>query len=71
MTHSFRLSIYLDFTDSTDLHRKIHVSSVHPKIKIHFRQTVNLLTIALQLRVEGSNNLLSLLKKKKGKKNRI
>ena len=25
MTHSFRLSIYLDFTDSIDLYRKIHV----------------------------------------------
>ena len=43
MTHSFRLSIYLDFTD--------------------FMQTVNLLTTELQLRVEGSNNFLSLLKK--------
>ena len=25
MTHSFRLSIYLDFTDSTDFYRKIHL----------------------------------------------
>ena len=25
MTHSFRLSIYLDFTDSIDFYRKIHV----------------------------------------------
>ena len=25
MTHSFRLSIYLDFTDSIDLYRKIHL----------------------------------------------
>ena len=40
-------------------------SSVHPKMKTHFRQTVNLLTIELQLRVQGSNNLSS-LKKKKG-----
>ena len=30
-------------------------------------QTVNLLTIELQLRVEGSNNLLSLFKKKSEK----
>ena len=32
-----------------------------------FMQTVNLLTIELQLRVEGSNNLLSLFKKKSEK----
>ena len=31
-------------------------SSVHPKMKTDFMQTVNLLTIELQLRVEGSNN---------------
>ena len=36
-------------------------SSVHPKMKTDFRETLNLLTIELQLRVEGSNNLLSLL----------
>ena len=35
-------------------------SSVHPKLKTDFMQTVNMLTIELQLRVEGSNNLLSL-----------
>ena len=35
-------------------------SSVHPKMKNDFRETLNLLTIELQLRVEGSNNLLSL-----------
>ena len=38
-------------------------SYVHPKMKTDFMQTVNLLTIELQLRVEGSNNLLSLLEK--------
>ena len=38
-------------------------SSVHPKMKTDFMQTVNLLTIELQVRVEGSNNLLSLFKK--------
>ena len=32
--------------------------SVYPKMKTDFMQTVNLLTIELQLRVEGSNNLL-------------
>ena len=66
MTHSFRLSIYLDFTDSIDLYRKMHLSLlyIHWKMKTDFMQTVNLLTIELQLRVEGSNNLLSLLKKK-------
>ena len=31
-------------------------SSVHSKMKTDFMQTVNLLTIELQLRVEGSNN---------------
>ena len=39
MTHSFRLSIYLDFTDSIDFY------SVHPKMKNDFMQTVNLLSI--------------------------
>ena len=39
------------------------VTSVHPQMKTDFMQTVNLLTIELQLRVEGSNNLLSLLEK--------
>ena len=33
-------------------------------MKTDFMQTVNLLTIELQLRVEGSNNLLSLYFKK-------
>ena len=58
MTHSFRLSVYLDFyrfhrsiSESNDI-----FSSVHPKMKTGFMQTVNLLTIQLQLRVEGSNN---------------
>ena len=37
-------------------------SSVHPKMKTDFMQTVNLLTIELQLRVEGSNNYLVLKK---------
>ena len=37
-------------------------SSVHPKIKTDFMQTVNLLTIELQLRVEGSNNYHSFKK---------
>ena len=49
MTHSFRLSIYLDFIDF------IFCSS---KNDTDFMQTVNFLTIELQLRVEGSNNLL-------------
>ena len=37
-------------------------------MKIDFMQTVNLLTIELKLRVEGSNNLLSLFSKKKSLK---
>ena len=53
MTHSFRLSIYLDFTDFIDLYiGRCICSSVHPKMKTDFIQTVNLLTIELQLRVE-------------------
>ena len=42
-----------------DLSRYI-CSSVHSKMKTDFLQTVNLLTTELQMRVEGSNNLLSL-----------
>ena len=70
MTHSFRLSIYLDFTDSIDFIGRYICSSVpsYPQMKNDFMQTVNLLTIKLQLKVEGSNNLLSRLKKKKFKK---
>ena len=37
-----------------DLSRNIG-SSVHPKVKTEFMQTVNLLTIEWQLRVKGSN----------------
>ena len=70
MTHSFRLSIYLDFTDSIDFIGRYICSSVpsYPQMKNDFMQTVNLLTIKLQLKVEGSNNLLSRLKKKSLKK---
>ena len=35
-------------------------SSVHPTMKTDFIRTVNLLTMELQLRLEGSNNLLPL-----------
>ena len=43
MTHSFRLSMYLDFYQ---FHRFIsEETSVHQKIKTEFMQTVNLLTI--------------------------
>ena len=42
-----------------DLSRYI-CSSVHSKMKTDFLQTENLLTTELQMRVEGSNNLLSL-----------
>ena len=59
---TLRLSIYLDFTDSIDFTWRYICSSVpsHPKMKTDFMQTVNLLTIELQLKVEGSDNLLSL-----------
>ena len=48
---SFRPSIYLDFYR---FHR--YIESVHQKMKTEFMQTVNLFTIELQLRFEGSNN---------------
>ena len=59
---TLRLSIYLDFTDSIDFTWRYICSSVpsHPKMKTDFMQTVNLLTMELQLKVEGSDNLLSL-----------
>ena len=49
MTRSFRLSIYIG---------RYICSSVYeyPKMKTDYMQAVNLLTIELQLRVEGSNN---------------
>ena len=53
---SFIDSSTIDFTDFIDLYRKFICSSVHPKMKTDFMQTVNLLTIELQLRVERSNN---------------
>ena len=65
MTHSFRLSIYLDFTDFKFIGRYI-CSSVHPKMETDFMQTVNLLTI--ELRIEESNNLLSIFFEKSLKK---
>ena len=40
-------------------------------MKTDFMQTVNLLTMELQLKVEGSDNLLSLFKKKSSKKSYI
>ena len=55
-TQSFRLSIYLDFYRFIDLYRRYICLSVYPKMKTDFMQAVNLLTIELQLIVEGSNN---------------
>ena len=46
-------------------------TSVLLKMKTDFMLTVNLLTTELQLRVEGSSNVLSLKKKKKSLKNLI
>ena len=47
MTHSFRLSIYLDFYR---FHRFISEdTSVPPKTKIDYMQAANLLTTELQL----------------------
>ena len=63
MTHSYRLSIYLDFTDSIDFYCKINLT-VLPKKKTDFMQTVNLLTIELELGVKESNSLLSFFWKK-------
>ena len=61
MTHSFRLSIYLEFYR---FHRFISEdTSVHLKMKTDYMQTVNLLKIELHLRVEGSNNYHFFFKK--------
>ena len=54
MTNSFRSSIYLDFYR---FHRYISEhTSLYQELKTEFMQTVNVLTIELQLRVEGSNS---------------
>ena len=48
-------------TDSIDLYRKIHLFFCSSKNEhFFFMEIVNLLTAELQLRVEGSNNLLPL-----------
>ena len=46
MTHSFLLSVYLDFIDPIDL----YLFFCSSKMKTDFMQTVNLLTIKLQFR---------------------
>ena len=54
---------FVDFLEFYRFHRFISEDiSVHPKMKTDFMQTVNLSTIELQLRVEGSNNYLVLKK---------
>ena len=63
------LGSFIDLSRLYRFHRflledKLFCSSVHPKMKTYFMQTANLLTIELQLRVEGSNNLLSLFLKR-------
>ena len=60
------LSVEIDDTlvSFIDFSGRYICSSVHPKMKTDFMQTVNLLTIKLKLRVERSNNLLSFFKKK-------
>ena len=63
MTHSFLLSVYLDFIDPIDLYLFFSSS----KMKTDFMQTVNLLTIKLQFR--GIKQFIIIfLKKKKFKK---
>ena len=52
----YRLHRFLSETDIC--------SSVHPKMKTDFMQTVNLLTIELQVRFEGSNNFIITFQKK-------
>ena len=48
MTHSFRLSVYLDFLPISSIHIGRNICpSVHLKIKTEFMQTVNLLTIVV------------------------
>ena len=63
MTHSFLLSVYLDFINPIDLYLFFSSS----KMKTDFMQTVNLLTIKLQFR--GIKQFIIIfLKKKKFKK---
>ena len=49
---------FIDLSRFYPFHRFLFCSS--QQMKTDFMQTVNLLTIELQLKVEGSNNLLSL-----------
>ena len=51
---------FIDLSRFYRFHRFLYIHPVifYPKMKTDFMQTVNLLTIELQLRVEGSNNLL-------------
>ena len=63
MTHSFLLSVYLDFINPIDL----YLFFCSSKMKTDFMQTVNLLTIKLQFR--GIKQFIIIfLKKKKFKK---
>ena len=59
---------FIDLSRFSRFHRflseDIFCSSVYPKMKTDFMKRVNLLTTELQSGVEGSNNLLSLFKKK-------
>ena len=68
MTHSFRLSIYLDFTDSIDFYRKMHLSFCTSKNENWFHANTEFVDnwVAIESRI---NNLLSL--KKKSLKNLI
>ena len=59
MTHSFLLSVYLDFIDPIDL----YLFFCSSKMKTDFMQTVNLLTIKLQFR--GIKQFIIIFLKKK------
>ena len=59
MTHSFLLSVYLDFINPIDLYLFFSSS----KMKTDFMQTVNLLTIKLQFR--GIKQFIIIFLKKK------
>ena len=56
----YTLVLFIDFSwflpNSSIYIARYICSSIHPKMKTDFMQTVNLLTIELQLRVKGSNN---------------
>ena len=65
MTHSFRLSIYLDFTDSIDLYWKIHLFFCSSKKENSFHAKSEFVDnwIAIESQIDQTINFLSVFKK--------